>query len=69
MATNFDKFFGTVEKAAQSIADANGFNDAFNYWAANDGALLCSTVPTRGSRKKQREAEIFEIWLQEECDE
>lgn len=63
MPTNYEKFFGTPERAAQSMVNANGLNDAFNTWADNDGALLCNTVPARGSRKKQKQAEVFEIWL------
>lgn len=66
---NYDRFFGTPERAAQSIVNANGFNKSFNYWADNDGALLCSMVPKRGNRKLRKQACIFKIWLQEECNE
>ena len=69
MATNYEKYFGSPERAAQSIVNANGFDKSFNYWADNDGALLCGTVPKRGSRKLQKQVCIFKIWLQEECDE
>ncbi len=69
MVTNWEKYFGSPERAACSIANTNGFNVAFNNWADNDGALLCSTVPKKGSRKLQKQVLIFEIWLQEECDE
>lgn len=69
MANNYEKYFGTPEKAACSIANTNGFNAAFNKWADNDGALLCGTVPKRGSRKLQKQVCIFKIWLQEECNE
>lgn len=66
---NFDKFFGTPERAAASLADANGICKAFNYWADNDGALLCAITPKRGNGKKKKQAEVFLIWLQEECDD
>ena len=69
MATNYEKYFGSPERAACSIVNTNGFNAAFNKWANNDGALLCSMVPKRGSRKLRKQACIFKIWLQEECDE
>lgn len=66
--TNYERYFGTPEKAAESIANANGFNKAFNKWADGDGALLCAITPTRGPRKAKKQAEVFEIWLQEECE-
>lgn len=66
--TNYEKYFGTPEKAAESMSNANGFNRAFDRWANGDGALLCSITPARGSRKAKKQAEVFEIWLKEESE-
>ena len=69
MTTNYEKYFGTIEKTAHSLANTNGFINAFNKWADNDGALLCSLAPKRGARKAQKQSEVFEIWLQEEASD
>lgn len=52
--TNYEKFFGKIGIAAESIAGANDFGKAWNHWANNDSALICAITPARGNGKTKR---------------
>lgn len=67
VATVYDKHFGTPEKAAQSMANANEVIKALNDWKDADGALVCALVG-RGNGKTQRAANAFRAWLESEAD-
>lgn len=66
MTTNYERYFGTPERAAESMSNANGFNKAIGEWANGPGALACAFAPARGPRKAKKQAEVFELWLKEE---
>lgn len=67
--TNYDKYFGTSECAAESIAGANDFLKDWYYWADNNGALICSLTPSCGNGKTKRQAEAFQAFLGAEAKE
>ena len=62
--TNYEKYFGTPETAADSIAGANNFAEAWDEWTENDGALICAITPSRGNNKTKRQAEAFRAFLE-----
>ena len=65
--TNWEKYFGTPERAARSMANANGVIKSLNDWQDTDGALVCMLIG-RGKGKKQRTANAFRAWLESEAD-
>lgn len=65
--TNYEKYFGTPERAAQSMANANGMCKAFNAWFYVNGALVCALVG-RGNGKTRSMANAFRAWLESEAD-
>lgn len=65
--TNYEKYFGTPELAAASMAGQLSMSRAFGRWAENGGALLCALVG-RGSGKTGRAKNAFREWLESEAD-
>ena len=67
--TNYEKYFSTSSAASESIAGANDFGKAWNHWAENDGALICSITPSRGNGKTKHQAEAFKAFLEADVKE
>lgn len=67
--TNYEKYFGTPERAAESMAFDKKFSNAWNDWVDNDGALLCAMTPTRGSNNTKHQIEAFQVFLEAEAKE
>ena len=66
--TNWEKYFGTPDKTAETLAEQKPMLDAFYSWADNYGALLVSLVPPKGNAMHEKEATAcYSIWLQEEA--
>lgn len=70
--TNYEKWFGTPETMAETLAKPKCMEDSFTSWADGDGALLVALVPpsnVRSARRTEAIANCYLKWLQEECDE
>lgn len=67
--TNYEKYFGTIGIAAESIAGANDFEKAWYHWANNAGALICSLTPSRGNGKTKSQTEAFQAFLEADVKE
>ena len=67
---NYEKYFGTPEKAAETLADQTSMEDAFNTWADEDGALTVALVPPANHETYVESATTcFFKWLEEEVNE
>jgi hypothetical protein len=67
--TNYEKYFGTPERAAKSMAGDKGFNkdfvSAWNDWLSKDDSLRCPFVGRRNG-KTLRKIASFERFLNQE---
>lgn len=69
--TNHEKFFGTPERAAETLARPKRMEDSFNSWCDGNGALLAALVPpsnVRSATRTEAIANCYLAWLQEECE-
>ena len=60
--TNYERFFGTPEKTAETLANTRKLTKSLNAWAGGDGALLASLVG-RGNGKTARMVNAYTVWL------
>lgn len=69
--TNYERYFGTPEKAAETLANPAKTEESFSRWASDKGALMVSLVPPGNVRTNGRTkamADCYCEWLQEECE-
>lgn len=71
VVNNYEKYFGTPEKTAETFARPKRMDDSFSSWCDGDGALLVALVPpsnVRSATRTEAIANCYLAWLQEECE-
>lgn len=69
--TNYEKYFGTPEIVAETLAKPKHMYDSFISWLNGDGALLAAIVPpsnVRSAKRTEAIANCYLAWLQEEYE-
>lgn len=65
--TNWEKYFGTPERAAETLLDQKTILESFERWVVGRGALLCFLIE-RGCDKTRRVKWAYAEWLDSEAE-